>query len=194
MKIAVTSNGPELDAQASPVFGRCPWYLFVDSDTMEVEALENPATGAASGAGIQAAQFVVEQGADVVLSGNVGPNAFDIFRSADVPVYVSEGGTVREAVQAYKEGRLREAGGATGPAHAGLGRGPGMGRGAPRGGRAQGPAPGAEARSTPVTPAEKPTPADARSGEVAELKEMAADLRKQLAEVMDRLEKLEEGE
>ena len=194
MKIAVTSNGPELDAQASPVFGRCPWYLFVDSDTMEVEALENPATGAASGAGIQAAQFVVEQGADVVLSGNVGPNAFDIFRSADVPVYVSEGETVREAVQAYKEGRLREAGGATGPAHAGLGRGPGMGRGAPRAGRARGPASGAGARPAPVTPAEKAVPTKARSQEVAELKEMAADLRKQLAEVMDRLEKLEEGE
>ena len=111
MKIVVTSNGPELDAQASPVFGRCPWYLFVDSDTMEVEAMENPATGAASGAGIQAAQFVVEQGADVVLSGNVGPNAFDVFRSAEVAVYVSEGGTVREAVDAYKEGQLRVPGG-----------------------------------------------------------------------------------
>jgi hypothetical protein len=61
MKIVVTSNGRDLDAPASPMFGRCPVYVFVDTDTMQFEAVDNPAMSAAGGAGIQAAQFVVEQ-------------------------------------------------------------------------------------------------------------------------------------
>lgn len=193
MRIVVTSNGAGLDAQASPVFGRCPWYVFVDTDTMEVEAVENPALGAASGAGIQAAQFVVEQKAEAVVSGNVGPNAFDIFRSADVPVYLFEDGTVREAVEAYREGRLSETGGATGPAHAGLGQARGMGRGTPRAQHTRGPASGRSAPSTPVS-APQTTSTGSPNQEIAELKEMAADLRRQLAQVMDRLERLEKGE
>ena len=192
MKIAVTSNGSDLDAQASPVFGRCPWYLFVDTETMGVEAVENPALEAASGAGIQAAQFVVEQGAEALVTGNVGPNAFDVLRSADVPVYLLESGTVREAVEAYKEGLLSEASGATGPAHAGLGRARGMGRGTLHTRRTRGPASGPAAAS-PGTTAQT-TSTNSRSQEVAELQKMAGDLRRQLAEVMERLDQLEEGE
>jgi predicted Fe-Mo cluster-binding NifX family protein len=192
MKIVVTSNGSDLDAQASPVFGRCPWYLFVDTETMDVEAVENPAMEAASGAGIQAAQFVVEQGADALVTGNVGPNAFDVLRSADVPVYLLEDGTVRDAVEAYKEGLLPEVSGATGPAHAGLGRGRGMGGGTSRARRTRNPASGSGAPSPPVnTP--RTTSRGSRSQEVAELRKMAADLRRQLAEVMERLDQLEEG-
>ena len=187
MKIVVTSNGSGLDAQASPVFGRCPWYLFVDTETMDVEAVENPAMEAASGAGIQAAQFVVEQEAEALVTGNVGPNAFDVLRSADVPVYLLESGTVREAVEAYKEGLLSEASSATGPAHAGLGRGRGTGR------RTRGPALGPAAPSPAVTTPQT-TSTSSRSQEVAELQKMAADLRRKLAEVMERLDQLEERE
>jgi predicted Fe-Mo cluster-binding NifX family protein len=193
MKIVVTSNGADLDAQASPVFGRCPWYLFVDTDTMEFEAVENPAVGTASGAGIQAAQFVVEQRAEALVTGNVGPNAFDVLRSADVPVYLLGDGTVRDAVEAYKEGELSEVGGATSPAHAGLGRGRGTGRGTVGARRTRGPASGRAAPSAPVTTPQT-TSTGSRSQEIAELKEMAVDLRRQLAEVMDRLDQLEEGE
>ncbi|MEA3376112.1 MAG: NifB/NifX family molybdenum-iron cluster-binding protein [Chloroflexota bacterium] len=142
MRIAVTSNGADLDAPASPVFGRCPWYLFVEPDSMEVEAVENPAMGAAGGAGIQAAQFVVEQEVEAVVTGNMGPNAFEVFRSAGVPVYLLDEGTVRDAVEAYRKGELSEVGGATGPAHAGLGRGGGMGPGATGGRRTSDPASG----------------------------------------------------
>lgn len=193
MKIVVTSNGADLDAQASPVFGRCPWYLFVDTDTMEFEAVENPAVGTASGAGIQAAQFVVEQRAEALVTGNVGPNAFDVLRSADVPVYLLGDGTVRDAVEAYKEGELSEVGGATGPAHAGLGRGRGTGRGTVGARRTRGPASGPAVPSPSVTTPQA-TSTGSRSQEIAELKEMAVDLRRQLAEVMDRLDQLEEGE
>lgn len=193
MKVVVTSNGQGLDAPASPVFGRSPWYVLVDTDTMEVETMENPAVGAASGAGIQAAQFVLERGAEAVVSGSVGPNAFEVFRSAEIPVYVFEDGTVRDAIDAWQAGRLPQVGGPTGPAHAGLGGGRGMGGGAGRARRTPGRAVGQTASPASVTPSGA-APGGTREKEVAELKQMAADLRGQLVQVMERLDKLEEGE
>jgi predicted Fe-Mo cluster-binding NifX family protein len=129
MKIVVSANGADLDAPASPVFGRCPTYVFVDTDSMELESVENPAINAAGGAGIQAAQFVVECGAQAVVTGNMGPNAFNVFQSAGVPIYLFGGGTVREAVEAFKSGELQSIADANVQAHAGMGMGRGMGRG-----------------------------------------------------------------
>ena len=104
MKIVVTANGTDLDALTSPLFGRCPAYAFVDPEAMHLEAVENPATSTLRGAGFQAAEFVVERGAQAVITGNAGPNAFNVFQPASVPVYLFGGGTVRQAVDAYKEG------------------------------------------------------------------------------------------
>ena len=131
MRIVVSSQGENLEAQASPVFGRCPTYLFVDSETMTFEALPNPAMNQGGGAGIQAAQFVVNQGAQAVLSGSLGPNAFDVLQAAGVPGYLISEGTVRMAVDAFKAGQLQAMGGANVAAHAGMrggGRGSGMGQ------------------------------------------------------------------
>ena len=131
MKIAVTANGADLDAPISPIFGRCLTYLFVDTETMQFEAVQNPAVSAPGGAGVQAAQFVIERGAKVVVTGNVGPNAFGVFRSADVPVFLLGSGTVQNAIEAYKKGLLQSTGGANVAAHRGT-RGGGMGRGRQR--------------------------------------------------------------
>jgi predicted Fe-Mo cluster-binding NifX family protein len=183
MKIVTTANGAALDAPASPVFGRCPTFVFVDTDTMAFEAVANPAVGASGGAGIQAAQSVIEGGAQAVVTGNVGPNAFDVFQAADVPVYLFSGGTVREAVAAYIAGQLSAVGGPTAPAHAGMGmgRGRGMGRGMGLGRRAMAP---------PKSP--PPPAAPSRTEEIADLKKTAGDLRGQLAALMDRLDRLEQ--
>lgn len=166
MRIVVTSNGTDLDAQASPVFGRCPYLIFVDTEDMAFEATENPALASPGGAGIQTAQYIIEKGAQAVVSGNVGPNAFRVFQSADIPVYLLESGTVRNAVEAFMVGRLPTAGGATAPEHAGMGRGMGH-------------------RAAAAAPS--------RGEEIARLKQAAADLRQQLAEIMGRLEQLEKG-
>ncbi|MGD2148712.1 MAG: NifB/NifX family molybdenum-iron cluster-binding protein [Anaerolineae bacterium] len=184
MRIVVTANGAGLDAPASPVFGRCPWYIFVDTDTLEAESVENPAMNAAGGAGIQAAQFVVEQGARAVVTGNMGPNAFNVFRSAGVPVFLGKGGTVRECVEAFKSGELDETGGATGPAHAGMGRGTSRGMGM---GRRMSP------MAVPSAPARPPALAEDREEEIAELRAMAGDLRNRLAQVVERIDQLERG-
>lgn len=162
MRIVVSANGADLDGAASPVFGRCPAYVFVDTETMDFEVVDNPAVGAAGGAGIQAAQFVVEQGAQAVISGRVGPNAFDVLQVANVPVYPFGGGTVRQAVEALSVGQLSSTGGATAEAHAGMG-----------------------SAAADV--------ADSREAELDALRQKAAELRGQLADVVDRLDRLERG-
>jgi predicted Fe-Mo cluster-binding NifX family protein len=129
MKIAVTANGQDLDAPTSPVFGRCPTYILVDTETMQFEVVANPALSAGSGAGIQAAQFIIEQGAQAVVTGNVGPNAYGVLSAAGVAVYLNNGGTVRQAVEAYNAGELGATSAPSGPAHAGMGRGGGRRRG-----------------------------------------------------------------
>jgi len=174
MRIVVTSSGTDLGVPASPIFGRCPTYIFVDTETMGFEALENPAIAAGGGAGIQAAQFVIERGAQAVVTGNVGPNAFQVFRSANVPVFLFDGGTVRQAVAAYREGKLAQATGATASQHSGMG----MGR---------------RAAASPASPAPLVASASGREEEIAALKEMTGTLRGQLAEVMERLDRLEKG-
>ena len=209
MIIVITSSGTDLDAPASPVFGRCPTYIFVDTETMGYEAVANPAMSAPGGAGIQAAQFVVEQGAQAVLTGNAGPNAYSVFQASGMPIYMLSGGTVREAVEAYKAGRLRSAAEASVEAHAGMGMGPGVGMG--RGmGRDMGRGMERSAWGATSASGEKPSPSvslpstDTSSGsgprsgdreeEVADLKQAAGDLRRQLAGVMERLDNLEKGD
>jgi predicted Fe-Mo cluster-binding NifX family protein len=191
MKIVVTSSGADLDAPASPMFGRCPIYISVDTETMEFEAVENPAVNAAGGAGIQAAQFIVERGAQAVVTGNMGPNAFNVLQAANVPVYLFGGGTVRQAAEACKAGQLPAAGGASAPAHAGMGRGRGMGRGMGMGmgRRASGDLP----PTPPPSPMTTADPTPSREEEIASLKDVAGGLRKQLASVMERLDRLEKG-
>jgi len=134
MKVLVSSTGDNLEAEVSPIFGRCPFFILVDSDTMQVTALPNAAISASGGAGIQASQFVIQQGAQVVLSGNLGPNAMQVLQAAGIPFYPVNGGTVREAVEAYKSGQLQSQSGPTvskdfGKPAGGQRGGGGMGRG-----------------------------------------------------------------
>lgn len=186
MKIIVTANGTDLDAPVSPIFGRCPTYLFVDTETLDFEVVENPAVSAPGGAGIQAAQFVIERGAQAVLTGNVGPNAANVLQAADVPIYLIPGGTVKQIVEMFRQGQLNAISGANVPAHAGMGGGRGMGMGR-RQGMGRGMGRGAYRQSAQPLPEE---PAS-RQEEIAALRQTAEDLRRQLAKVMDRLEKLE---
>ncbi len=128
MQIVVSASGHDLDAPMSQVFGRCPTFLFVDSETLAYKAVPNPAVSAPGGAGVQAAQYIVDQGAQALISGNVGPNAFAVFRAVELPVYACSEGSVRQAVAALIEGRLQRLESATGPSHVGTGRGGGRGR------------------------------------------------------------------
>jgi len=107
MKIAVTSKGTDLQADVDPRFGRAPYIIIVDSGTFAFEVLDNKDhANALKGAGIQAARMVSENGADVLLTGHCGPNAFKALRAAKVSVANNASGTVRDAVKAYMEKKL----------------------------------------------------------------------------------------
>ncbi len=110
MIICITSNGNTLDATVSPVFGRCPYYIFYDLDKDTYEAVPNPSVMARGGAGIQAAQFIVNKGAKAIISGNIGPNAASVLQSAGVDIFIGEPVSVREIVDKFKREELHKTG------------------------------------------------------------------------------------
>lgn len=113
MKIAVTARGKDLEAEVDPRFGRAAYIVVVDTETNEFEALDNSANvNAFKGAGIQAAGSVCDKGAEVLLTGHCGPKAFSALKAGGVKVANDASGTVREAIRAYKDGKLSVAEGA----------------------------------------------------------------------------------
>ena len=109
MKICITSQGDNLEAQVDPRFGRCQYFILVDSDNLEFEAIKNPNIDSMGGAGIQSGQFMVNKDVKVVLTGNVGPNAFQTLKAAGIKVFIGASGSVKEAVNKYKKGELKSA-------------------------------------------------------------------------------------
>lgn len=126
MKIAISSVGNNLDSQIDPRFGRCQYFIFVDPKTMEFEVVENVGLMAMGGAGVQASQFIAQRGANVLITGNIGPNAASALSASGIKVHLVSGGTIREVIEAFKAGKLQEAKGATVPPHFGMGGGHGM--------------------------------------------------------------------
>jgi predicted Fe-Mo cluster-binding NifX family protein len=127
MKIAISSTGKDLNAQLDPRFGRCQYFIFIDPDTMAFEASENEGLMASGGAGVQGAQLIAQKGAKALITGNLGPNAASALSASGIKVYLVPGGTVKDTIEAYKAGSLREASGATVPPHFGMRGGRGMG-------------------------------------------------------------------
>ncbi len=120
MTICVTSEGDTLNAAVDPRFGRCSHFIVVDPDTMDFKALENPASKAGGGAGIQAGQLMADESVEVVLTGNVGPNAFQTLSAAGVTVITGAAGSVRDAIEKYKAGELKAVDSATVKSHSGM--------------------------------------------------------------------------
>jgi len=106
MKVCISSQGNTLDAQVDPRFGRCQYFLFVDTDTSEFESMKNPNIDATGGAGIQSAQLMGNKNIKSVITGQVGPNALETLQAAGIDVYTGAEGSVKEAVEAYKAGKL----------------------------------------------------------------------------------------
>ena len=115
MKLAVSAIGRDLDAQVDPRFGRCQHFIIVDSDTLEFEAIENPNIGIMSRAGIQLGHMMADRGVQVILTDNIGPNAFQTLSAAGVQVIAGVSGTVREAIHKLNSDQLRPISRATVP-------------------------------------------------------------------------------
>ncbi len=130
MKIAITAKANNLESEIDPRFGRCSYFLIVDTDTMSFESISNESSMASGGAGIQAAQTVAKAGVEVVVTGNMGPNAFQTLSAAGIMVFTGANGTVKEAIEKYKKGELKKTESASVNSHFGMGaQGRGFGRG-----------------------------------------------------------------
>ncbi len=108
MKVIVSSMGESRDSKVDPRFGRAGFFAVVDTDSDHFEVVRNDVgRGAAQGAGIKAAETAVRLGAKAVITGHCGPNAFNALRAAGIAVVSAAEGTVAEALDAYKSGRLK---------------------------------------------------------------------------------------
>jgi predicted Fe-Mo cluster-binding NifX family protein/ferredoxin len=120
MKIAVTSTGPTLDDSVEARFGRCAYFLIIDTETLQYEPMDNPNIALGGGAGIQSAQLMSEKGVTAVLTGNCGPNAFNVFGQAGIQVIVGVSGPVHDAVEQFKAAAFTSASGPSVSSHFGM--------------------------------------------------------------------------
>ncbi len=101
MKIAVTAKGGALNAQMDERFGRCAYFVIVDSETMRFVAVSNPSAMVSGGAGPSAAREIAKNNAEVLITGNVGTNARQALEAAGIKIVTASGGTVKEVVEKY---------------------------------------------------------------------------------------------
>jgi predicted Fe-Mo cluster-binding NifX family protein len=115
VKVAVSATGPGAEAALDPHLGRCAYFVVYDDETDTFSAVANPGAAEGGGAGIKAAQSLLRQGVNAVISGSVGPNAYQILEQAGIRCYLGKSGPVRESVQAWRENALRPLKSAGGP-------------------------------------------------------------------------------
>ena len=122
MKLAISISGNSSDAPFDARFGRAAAFCITDTETGEWQAFENPALSASGGAGVQAAQFVARQGAQAVISGAFGPNAYETLAASEIEMYLASGvetHTAAEILEMFKAGQLTKAEAATHEGHHG---------------------------------------------------------------------------
>ncbi len=188
MKIALSATAPNLDAEVDPRFGRCQYFVIVDPQSMELDAVDNSNAMAAGGAGISTAQMIASKGVEVVLTGNCGPNAYQTLSAAGIQVVTGVSGSIKDAIEAFKAGRFKSSAQPSVGSHYGMGGGMGSGMGMGRGmgrGMGMGMGPGRMPQAAPS--------AMSVEQEIEVLKSQAQTLGQQLNEIQRRLEELEKG-
>lgn len=111
MKIAVSATDKGLGANLDPRFGRCQYFVIVEVEEGKIKGhkdIENRSVGVMKGAGIQAAQTIANEGVNVVIAGNFGPNAFQVLSMSGIKIVTTASGTVKEVVEKYLKGELKE--------------------------------------------------------------------------------------
>ena len=107
MRIAISSAGKQLDSNLDPRFGRAPYFIILDEETMDFEAVENTQNlNLPQGAGIQAGKTIADQHVDALITGHCGPKAFRVLQNAGIKIVTGAGGKVTEAVDQFKRGEL----------------------------------------------------------------------------------------
>lgn len=111
MKIAIASKGDNLEAPASPIFGRCSYFIIAEVENGKIEGFEsliNAAVAESGGAGIKAAQTVANKNVQVLISGSVGPNAYDLLTQVGIKIYQIKEGSVEQNIHLFLENKLEE--------------------------------------------------------------------------------------
>lgn len=108
MKIIIPVNEETENTEIAQSFGRAPFYMLYDTETKKTETIPNPATESPSGAGIKAAQTIVDSGAKVLLTIRCGNNAYDVLKGAGIKVMEASTGIAKDIIQAYIDGKLSE--------------------------------------------------------------------------------------
>ena len=109
MKVIISSTGSGMDSEVDEKFGRCPFFILAEIEDKKIkkwEGIENTSEKQMTSAGTTAAQLVADMGTDVIITGNMGPRAFDVFRQLDIEVYEGKG-SIRKALKDFTEGRLK---------------------------------------------------------------------------------------
>lgn len=188
MKIAISATGPNLEAEVDPRFGRCRYFIIADPATMAFEAIDNSSAMSAGGAGISAGQAIAGKGVEAVLTGNCGPNAYQVLSAAGIKVITGVSGKVKDAIEGYQAGKFKASDQANVPDHFGMGANPGAGGGAGMGmGRGMGR--GMRARMMP--PSGAPSQPQSPGQELEMLKAESEALSQKLAQIERRLEEIE---
>jgi len=116
MRIAITAQGKELSSKIETRFGQTKWLIAVDTQTGDVSAYNTMVNLGTGILGVQTAQNVVDLDVEIVITGNIGPNAFTVISTSGIKVFLSQG-TIEEALALFKEGKLNEAKVANVPTH-----------------------------------------------------------------------------
>jgi predicted Fe-Mo cluster-binding NifX family protein len=110
--LAVSANGKSLEAKVGSLFGRARFFIIVDPDMLEWEALDNLGNlSAAQRIGVTTANTLARKCIQTVLTGSCGPKAFQELQAAGIEVVLNARGKVRQAVANFKKGELRRASG-----------------------------------------------------------------------------------
>jgi len=122
MKIAISSTGKNLESEVDARFGRCNYFLIVKIENKKIKdfkAIENTGKDQMGGAGVTAGEIVAKQKVDAIITVNLGPRAFSVFEQFKINVYQGEG-KIKDVIQKFLDGKLKEISNATGPQHEGL--------------------------------------------------------------------------
>lgn len=121
-KVVVTALGQDLQAKLDSHFGRCQYLLVCDAENKKVEkAIANANAQAQGGAGVTTAQMVADMGIKTVITGNIGPKAFDALNLSGIKVLIAKPGTAADALEGFSAGKLEEVTKSSAPMHTGLG-------------------------------------------------------------------------
>jgi predicted Fe-Mo cluster-binding NifX family protein len=115
MKIAITAGEPGLETTLEPRFGRCDYFLIVDTESQKWESMQNPAAEAMGGAGPQAAQFLADQDVEAVISGEFGPNAYSALEAAGIRMFRAQIEGTSALMKKFKADQLEHISAPTGP-------------------------------------------------------------------------------